>query len=93
MGFVAVILVVALLIPLFAIVLDSPMGRALGRRFEGPGTEPPGLRELSQKVELLEAEVDDLTRNVAALRDENAFLQRLIGDGEDRRTLPPPTTL
>lgn len=92
MGFVAVILVVALLIPLFAIVLDSPMGRALGRRFEGPNAEPPALKQLAQKVDLLEAEMDDLTRNVAALREENAFLQRLLADGDERRTLPPPTT-
>ena len=90
MGIVAVILVVALLIPVLAILLDSPMGRALGRRMEGPPGAEPGLRELARKVELLEAEVDDLARGVQNLRDENAFLQRLLEDGGERRTLPPP---
>jgi hypothetical protein len=40
-------------------------------------------------VELLEAEVDDLMRSVQVLQDENAFLQRLLEDPAQRRTLPP----
>ena len=36
-------------------------------------------------MELLEAEVDDLNRSVQALQDENAFLQRLLGDPSTRR--------
>ena len=41
-------------------------------------------------IELLEAEVDDLTRSVQALQDENAFLQRLFEDPAQRASLPPP---
>ena len=41
---------------------------------------PPALADLAKKVDLLEAEVDDLTRSVQALQDENAFLQRLLAD-------------
>lgn len=92
MGIVAVILVVALLIPVLAILLDSPMGRALGRRLEGPQGTEPGLHDLARKVELLEAEVDDLSRGMQSLRDESAFLQRLLEEGSDRRALPPPDT-
>jgi hypothetical protein len=91
MGFVAVILVIALLIPVLAIVFDSPIGRALARRLEGPQAPTPGLAELARKVELLEAEVDDLSRGMVSLRDENAFLQRLFEEGADRRSLPPPS--
>jgi uncharacterized SAM-binding protein YcdF (DUF218 family) len=89
MSVIALILLVALLIPIMGIVVDSPIGRALARRLEGPQEIPPALTELAKKIELLEAEVDDLTRSVQALQDENVFLQRLLED-PTRATLPPP---
>ena len=90
MSIIALILLVALLIPIIGIVVDSPIGRALARRLEGPQATPPALSDLAKKVELLEAEVDDLMRSVQALQDENAFLQRLLEDPSQRATLPPP---
>jgi uncharacterized SAM-binding protein YcdF (DUF218 family) len=90
MSVIALILLVALLIPIIGIVVDSPIGRALARRLEGPQEIPPALTELAKKIELLEAEVDDLTRSVQALQDENVFLQRLLEDPTQRVTLPPP---
>jgi hypothetical protein len=90
MSVIAIILIIALLIPILGIVVDSPIGRALARRLEGPQQAPPGLTELAKKVELLEAEVDDLVRSVQTLQDENAFLQRLLEDPSQRTTLPPP---
>jgi hypothetical protein len=92
MSVIALILIVALLIPIMGIVVDSPIGRALARRLEGPQEIPPALTELAKKIELLEAEVDDLTRSVQALQDENVFLQRLLEDPPTRATLPPPQT-
>ena len=92
MSIIALILIVALLIPIIGIVVDSPIGRALARRLEGPQATPPALAELAKKVELLEAEVDDLMRSVQGLQDENAFLQRLLEDPSQRSTLPPPQT-
>ena len=92
MSIIALILLVALLIPIMGIVVDSPIGRALARRLEGPQATPPALADLAKKVELLEAEVDDLMRSVQALQDENAFLQRLLEDQSQRPTLPPPRT-
>jgi len=92
MSIIALILLVALLIPIMGIVVDSPIGRALARRLEGPQATPPALAELAKKVELLEAEVDDLMRSVQGLQDENAFLQRLLEDQSPRSTLPPPRT-
>ncbi|MFL5518540.1 MAG: hypothetical protein ACJ8DJ_20485 [Gemmatimonadales bacterium] len=89
MSLIALILLVALLIPIMGIVVDSPIGRALARRLEGPQEIPPGIAELAKKVDLLEAEVDDLTRSVQSLQDENAFLQRLLADPSSRSTLPP----
>jgi hypothetical protein len=90
MSIIALILLVALLIPIMGIVVDSPIGRALARRLEGPQETPPGVAELAKKLDLLEAEVDDLTRSVQSLQDENAFLQRLLTDASPRSTLPPP---
>jgi hypothetical protein len=90
MSVIALILLVALLIPIMGIVVDSPIGRALARRLEGPQEIPAALSELAKKVELLEAEVDDLTRSVQTLQDENQFLQRLLEDPPQRVTLPPP---
>jgi hypothetical protein len=74
------------------IVVDSPIGRALARRLEGPQATPPAVADLAKKVELLEAEVDDLMRSVQGLQDESAFLQRLLEDPSQRSTLPPPRT-
>jgi hypothetical protein len=89
MSVIALILLVALLIPIMGIVVDSPIGRALARRLEGPEQAPPAVADLAKKVELLEAEIDDLARSVQTLQDENAFLQRLLEDPQ-RATLPPP---
>jgi hypothetical protein len=90
MSVIALILIVALLIPIIGIVVDSPIGRALARRLEGPQQASPALADLAKKVELLEAEVDDLARSVQTLQDENAFLQRLLEEPSQRTTLPPP---
>jgi hypothetical protein len=90
MSVILLVLLVALMIPLIGIIIDSPIGRALARRLEGPEATPPALIDLAKKVELLEAEVDDLARSVQTLQDENAFLQRLLEDPAQRLTLPPP---
>jgi chaperonin cofactor prefoldin len=89
MVLLGIIVLVALLLPIISIVADSPIGRALGRRIEGPEQVPPDVTNLAKKVELLESEVDDLTRQVEALQEETAFLQRLIEDAPPRQQLPP----
>lgn len=90
MSVIALLLLVALLIPILGIVVDSPIGRALARRLEGPQETPPDVTALAKRVELLEAEVDDLNRSLQSLQDETTFLQRLLADPSSRSTLPPP---
>lgn len=90
MVFIGLILLVALLIPIIGIVIDSPIGRAIARRVEGPDAVPQDMQDLGKKVDLLELEVDDLNRSVDQLKEENAFIQRLLEDPSARRTLPPP---
>ena len=81
MWVLAVILIVALLIPVAAILVDSPLGKSVARRMEGGGENPaPELRDMQKKVELLETEVEDLNRTVSGLREEVQFVQRLLED-------------
>ena len=90
MIFLGVILLVALMIPIAGIVIDSPIGRALARRLEGPVAVPASLVDLARDVDLLRGEVDDLQRAVTSLQEENQFLQRLLEEHPNRSTLPPP---
>lgn len=90
MSVIALILLVALLIPIMGILLDSPIGRALGRRLEGPPASSPAIAELTRKVDALETEVEELNRTVQTLQEESAFLHRLLTDPSSRSTLPPP---
>ena len=85
MWVLAVILIVALLIPVAAILVDSPLGKSFARRMEegrggGDGHGPPELRDMKRKVEVLETEVEDLNRSVAGMREELQFMQRLLED-------------
>ena len=89
---IGIIMLVALMIPIFGILVDSPIGRAIARRLEGPEqTIPANLSDLARKVELLESEVDDLTRAVESLKEENQFFQKLLEDQASRPSLPPKT--
>jgi uncharacterized protein YlxW (UPF0749 family) len=85
------ILLVALLIPILAIVLDSPAMRQMFERRGGATSRE--LQELAEKVRLLEDQVEDLSRALESLREETEFLQRLLENPEQRpaqRSLPTP---
>lgn len=88
MALLEIILLVVLLIPIFAIFTDSPLGRAVARRLEGRNAPPPELADLVKRVELLETEQEELSRLVATLKEENQFFQRLLEEAP--RPLPPP---
>lgn len=77
---VAVVLLVfvALMIPIVAILVDSPLGRSIARRLEGGGTGTGELGDLHRKVELLESEVEELHRSLSGMKDELQFVQRLL---------------
>jgi hypothetical protein len=85
MWVLAVILIVALLIPVAAILVDSPLGKSFARRMDesrggSDGHGPSELREVKRKVELLETELEDLNRSVAGMKEELQFMQRLLED-------------
>lgn len=71
---------VALMIPIVAILVDSPLGRSIAHRLEGgpPSAGGAELQDLNKKVELLEGEVEELHRSVSGMKDELQFVQRLL---------------
>jgi hypothetical protein len=78
------------MIPIIGIVIDSPIGKAIARRLEGPEAAAPSLADLAREVDLLRGEVDELQRSVQSLQEENQFLQRLLEDQPGRPPLPRP---
>jgi len=70
------IFVLALMIPLLAVVLDSQLGRALAARLERP--VQAGSDGMEDRLAALEAEVERLTREVERLEAQGEFLQRLL---------------
>lgn len=92
MALLEIILLVVLVIPVFAVLTDSPLGRALARRLEGRNAPPPEWPDVLKRIDFLEGELEDLTRVVERLKDENEFLQRLLEEGGARPPLAPPTS-
>jgi len=84
------IVFVALMIPILAIVLDSP---ALKHMFESRrGSAPGEVNELSRKVSMLEDQVDDLARSLESIKEEQQFLHQLLENperGRPSKRLPP----
>jgi len=87
MWVIAVILLVALMIPIAAILVDSPLGRSVARRLEGQGPDGGAdVKALVARVETLEAEIEDLTRSVTGMHDELQFVQRLLEDPKKKQS-------
>ncbi|MFI5235740.1 MAG: hypothetical protein ACHQXA_08520 [Gemmatimonadales bacterium] len=84
-----IVLIGLIAIPLVAVLIESPLGRAVARRVGGPEIPAANVADLAKKVELMEGEMDDLHTAVDQLREETQFLQRLIEDAPSRPTLPP----
>ena len=92
MSIVGIALLVALCIPIMAILLDSPVGRALAARLErmpAPAPDDPKtVAELERRMHLLEGDVEILHHTVTQLREETQFLQGLLEENRGRQ-LPP----
>jgi hypothetical protein len=82
------VVLIALLIPLTAIVLDSPVLRVwMERRHGVVGGAAPEVEELSHRVADLETDLETVTRQLAQLQDEHQFLQRLLEDPTRRQAV------
>lgn len=83
----AFVILVMLMIPLLAIVIDSEFGRAFARRIGNEPTEVGGA--LAGRIEELESEVRYLTESLESLREETTFLRSLFEEQPESRSLPP----
>jgi hypothetical protein len=86
MSLVLIVLLVALMIPLVAVILDSQVGRALAGRLEG-GRNVDTLAD--RRLATLETEVDRLNRELQRLDEESAFLHDLLEKKRAPGALPP----
>lgn len=74
---IQLIILLILLIPILAIVLDSQLGRALAARLENR-TIAGGDDATQARLAVLEAEVERLGSEMSRLEDEGQFLHRLL---------------
>ncbi len=92
MSIVGIALLVALCIPIVAILLDSAVGRALAARLERvpppPTSDGETIAELERRLLLLEGDVEILNPTVTQLREEGQFPQSLPEENRGRQ-LPP----
>ena len=86
---IPMIFLLVLLIPILAIVLDSPVGRALAGRMERRGLSSEGEDVTSERLSHLEGEVERLTTEVRKLEEESQFLNQLLTDRPASKALPP----
>lgn len=80
------VVILILLIPLLAIVIDSQIGQALARRIARE--PPPG--ELEARVDALEGELKYLGESVESLREEAVFMRSLVEGRKEPDGLPLP---
>ena len=88
---IQLIILLVLLIPILAIVLDSQLGRALAARLEGRSL-PPADGAVQERIAFLEGEVERLGSEMARLEEEREFLHKLLteraSEGAPPRSLP-----
>lgn len=87
MSLILIVLLVALFIPLVAVVLDSQVGRALAARLEHGGGSGDSLSD--RRLAALEGELDRLSREVQRLNEESEFLHQLLEKKRVPDALPP----
>ena len=73
-----IILILALMIPLIAVVLDSHLGRALADYILKRGSEPVDGGTAHKRLAALETEVERLNAEVLRLEEETTFLHKLL---------------
>lgn len=81
----SIFLIIVLLIPLTAVILDSRLGRALARRIEGGSPD-------NARLAALEAEVERLAKEMERLQEQTEFVTRLLEKrtrGPEASPLPP----
>ncbi len=88
--FLQLILILVVLIPLLAIVLDSSVGRALASRLERRSLDGPSDL-MAERITFLEGEMERLTSEMERLDEESQFVTRLLSERSESygAALPP----
>ena len=86
--FVPLIVIMVILIPILAILLDSDIGKALASRL-GDRRLDAGDEIVMERVGYLEGEVDRLSTELMRLDEQGQFLQKLLAE----RPSPDATAL
>jgi hypothetical protein len=84
----AIIILLVLMIPILAIVLDSQLGRALAQRLERRGLES-GSDLVGERMAFLEGEVERLGSELQRLDEESQFLHKLLTERAGGGAAPP----
>ena len=84
------ILILVVLIPLLAIILDSQVGKALAARLEHRGLNPPA-DITAERIAFLEGEVERLSSELQRLDEQSEFVHKLLTERHPEReaALPP----
>lgn len=77
--FLYLIVLLIVMIPLVAIILDSRLGQALAGRLESSRLTP-GDDVASERLAFLESEVDRLSSEIEKLSEESDFLHKLLAE-------------
>lgn len=72
----AFVIVLVLLIPILAIVIDSQVGQALANRISR--SVPDGAEDLASRIESLEADMRYLSESFESLSEETKFVRSLL---------------
>jgi outer membrane murein-binding lipoprotein Lpp len=83
---------VALMIPLAAVILDSPVVRSWADRRQGLKEVPGDVKDLVSKVNVLENELEAMSRQIGQLQESQQFLQRLLEDPAKHTPKLPKST-
>ena len=86
--FVQLAVLLLIMIPILAVVLDSSVGKALASRLEG--RRLPMGEEAPDRMLQLEGEVERLATEVSRLSEESEFLHKLLAERPAPKPLAPP---
>ena len=84
------VIIIALMIPLIAVVLDSALVRALVTRLERGASDSSADPLVSRRIAQLEGEVERLNRELLRLDEETTFLHRLLENKPAAQAELPP---
>jgi hypothetical protein len=87
--FLQLILVLVVLIPLLAIVLDSQVGKALAARLEHRGLDSPS-DVTAERIAFLEQELERLGREIERLDEQGDFVYKLLTERKEQEAALPP---